>query len=168
MGSGKADIKVFNSDGETRTIEIGRRLAGLLREGDILLMEGELGSGKTTLVRGIMQGLRNGDGSCVKSPSYTIMNIYAPDAYSGASEDASPGLAVRHFDFFRVEDEDDIEELGLNDYWGKGVCIVEWPKKFCRSLPGRIIDIEIGIGEGDYRKIAVSPSGFFETGPGVE
>ena len=143
-------------------MEIGRHLAELLREGDILLMNGDLGSGKTTLVRGIMQGLRNGDDSSVKSPTYTILNIYTPDA----SPDAVPGLTVHHFDFYRVEDEADLEELGLNDYWGVGVSIVEWPKKFCRSLPGRVIGLEIRIGEGDDREIALSPSGFFQGGEG--
>jgi tRNA threonylcarbamoyladenosine biosynthesis protein TsaE len=151
-------------------MEIGRNLAEFLREGDILLLEGELGSGKTTLVRGIMQGLRNGDGSCVKSPSYTILNIYPPeapedvpqDASWDTSHDASPGLVVHHFDFYRVENEADLEELGLNDYWGEGVCVVEWPKRFCHLLPGRIIDLEIVIGEGDQREIALSPIAIFE------
>lgn len=132
-------------------MEIGRHLAGALLEGDVLLLEGELGSGKTTLVRGIMQGLRDGDGSCVKSPSYTILNIYPPETVSG--------LAVHHFDFYRVENEADLEELGLNDYWGKGVSIVEWPKGFCRSLPGRIIGVKFVIGDGDQREIVVTPSG---------
>lgn len=159
MGSTRVGIKVFNSDGEIRTMEIGRNLAGLLREGDILLLEGELGSGKTTLVRGLMQGLRNGEGLFVKSPSYTILNIYAPDSPSD--------LPVHHFDFYRVENEIDLEELGLNDYWGVGLCIVEWPKRFCRSLSGRIVCIEIAIGDGDQREIAVSPSDIFETGRGA-
>ena len=141
-------------------MEIGQDLAALLHVGDILLLEGELGSGKTTLVRGIMQGLRNGDSSSVKSPSYTILNVYPPDT----SGDASTDLTVHHFDFYRVENESDLEELGLNDYWGEGVSIVEWPKRFCRSLPGRIILIDIMIGEGDQREINISPLSVFENG----
>lgn len=96
------------------------------------------------MAKGILHGLRGEGYSGVKSPSYTVLNIY-------------PGVPrVHHFDFYRVDDQADIEELGLNDYWGKGICIVEWPKEFCDFMPGRKIVADITIGDGDRREILIT------------
>lgn len=79
----------------------------------------------------------------VKSPTYTILNVY---------EGTPP---IYHYDFFRVEDAADFVSLGLDDYWEKGISIVEWPKSFCYSLPGRKIDVIIAITGERERTIEV-------------
>lgn len=135
----------FVSGNDGRTEEFGWKIGELLEEGDVVCLTGELGAGKTCLVRGIVSCLqRSAVRSPVKSPSYTILNIY----------EGTP--VVYHFDFYRLEDQDDIEYLGLNDYWGKGVCVVEWPGRLCVSLPGRRIDVIIKITAEMERMIIVS------------
>jgi tRNA threonylcarbamoyladenosine biosynthesis protein TsaE len=133
----------FKTTSEKETEEAGASLFKSLKEGDVILLHGELGAGKTCFVRGLMSAVQTGGGDLVKSPTYTILNIYnAP-------------LTVYHYDFYRVDDEKDIRELGLDEYWGKGICIVEWPKNFCGSLPGRKIDVMIGLGVGSDREIEI-------------
>lgn len=130
---------------EEETVAFARELAAGLRAGDVLCLSGELGAGKTAFVRGLVDGLRGaGGGAPVKSPTYTILNIY---------EGVPP---IHHFDFYRVENAGDITALGLDDYWGKGISIVEWPKSFCYSLPGRIINVTVGITGQNERTIEVS------------
>ncbi len=133
------------TQGEEETASFAAVFASALREGDVVCLYGELGAGKTAFARGLLQGLRGAAGaSAVKSPTYTILNVY---------EGRPP---VHHFDFYRVEDVVDIAALGLDEYWGNGICIVEWPKSFCYSLPGRKIDVNITITTRNERVIEVT------------
>jgi len=104
---------------EAATIAAGVKLAKLLRPGDVIAMTGDLGAGKTTLVRGLLQALGH-DGE-VPSPSFAIVQPY---------EDVDP--PVWHADLYRVEDVAELTELGL-DSLGDGVLVVEWPE---RAGPG--------------------------------
>ena len=104
---------------EAATIAAGVKLAKLLRPGDVITMTGDLGAGKTTLVRGLLQALGH-DGE-VPSPSFAIVQPY---------EDVDP--PVWHADLYRVEDVAELTELGL-DSLGDGVLVVEWPE---RAGPG--------------------------------
>ncbi len=104
---------------ESATIAAGEKLAKLLRPGDVIAMTGDLGAGKTTLVRGLLQALGH-DGE-VPSPSFAIVQPY---------EDVDP--PVWHADLYRVEDVAELAELGL-DSLGGGVLVVEWPE---RAGPG--------------------------------
>ncbi|MBI3795190.1 MAG: tRNA (adenosine(37)-N6)-threonylcarbamoyltransferase complex ATPase subunit type 1 TsaE [Nitrospinae bacterium] len=122
---------VIKTTGEGETERAGERFASTLREGDVVFLHGELGAGKTCFTRGVLSALHRDGGTKVKSPTYAILNIY----------EGSP--VVYHYDFYRVENEKDIYALGLDDYWGRGICIIEWPKNFCNSLPGRKIDVII-------------------------
>jgi len=133
----------FTSLSQIETELFGEKFAESLVEGDIVLLNGNLGAGKTALARGIAKGLH---GTCgdVKSPSYTLLNIYEGEP------------ALYHFDFYRIEEGDDITELGLDDYWGKGVSIVEWPKSFCENIQGRKIEITIETIGGNKRKIKIN------------
>jgi len=130
---------ILETPDEQKTEEAGASLAPLLREGDVVLLHGELGAGKTCFARGILSALHHDGGMRAKSPTYTILNIY----------DGVPN--VYHYDFYRVEDGGDIVALGLDDFWGKGICLVEWPKSFCYSLPGRKIDVSIALTGGGRR-----------------
>jgi len=151
------------SSSEEETEELAAKLAARLKPGDNVCLYGELGAGKTCFARGIVSSLRRGRATPaeqaapdaqaapdprdvpVKSPSYTLLNIY----------EGNP--KIYHFDFYRIDNDDEIMELGLDEYWGgDGICIVEWPKGFCASLPGRTIDVIIDFTENMKRKIKVS------------
>ena len=102
-------------DDEAATLSFGARLAGLLKVGDVVTMTGDLGAGKTTLVRGLLQAL--GHEGEVPSPSFAIVQPY---------EELDP--PVWHADLYRVEDRSELAELGL-DALGDSVLIVEWPER---------------------------------------
>lgn len=100
---------------EPATLEIGRKLAALLKAGDVVTLSGPLSAGKTTLVRGLLQAL--GHQGEVPSPSFALVQPY---------ETVEPPLW--HIDLYRVEHVADIDELGLEDIREDGVLIVEWPE----------------------------------------
>ena len=105
------------------TIAHGRTIAATLRRGDVLALCGDLGAGKTHFAKGILSGLQ-GDAP-VTSPTFTLIHEY-------------PGgrLPVYHFDFYRLEDEDEALKIGLDEYLdGDGVCLIEWADKFPALLP---------------------------------
>ena len=105
----------MNLADEAATVDAGARLARLVRPGDVVTMTGDLGAGKTTLVRGLLQALGH-DGE-VPSPSFAIVQPY---------EDLDP--PVWHADLYRVEDPSELAELGL-DSLGDSLLIVEWPER---------------------------------------
>ena len=107
----------------TATSRLGSRLAGCLEPGMRLYFRGELGSGKTTLIRGLLRGL--GTREKVKSPTYTLVELYVTSR-----------LNLYHFDFYRFLDESEFAEAGLDDYFrGEGVCLAEWPERAGNALP---------------------------------
>lgn len=105
------------------TIALGRTIGATLRRGDVLALCGELGAGKTHFVKGVAAGLEAN--SAVTSPTFTLIHEY-------------PGgrLPIYHFDFYRLDDEDEALKIGLDEYLdGDGVCLVEWGDKFPALLP---------------------------------
>ncbi len=131
------------SDGDTRAL--GARLARLLRRGDVIALRGELGAGKTTLVRGLIQALL-GPEEEVPSPTYTLVQAY--DA---------PDFPVWHFDLYRLETADDILELGW-DETQDGVALIEWPERAGAYLPVNRLDVFLEIS-GDGRRARLEPGG---------
>mgnify|MGYP000436070709 CR=1 FL=1 len=133
---------------EEDMVRLGMSLAALLKGDEIIYLQGELGAGKTTLVRGILKGL--GFTGRVTSPTFTLMNVY----------DSRP--PVYHFDFYRLEGGD-LTDLGLEDYLGKkGITIIEWPEIGASALPGDALIIKIELADGDYdreRIVNISASG---------
>jgi len=116
---------------EVDTERLGAALAPQLRPGLVLFLHGELGTGKTTLVRGVLRGL--GYTGAVKSPTYTLVEPYQMG-----------GLAIYHFDLYRLNDPEELEFLGMRDYLeGKGVCLVEWAERGAGVLPVPDVDIAI-------------------------
>ena len=110
------------------TIQLGRLLGKQLQAGDILALIGELGSGKTCLTRGICQGLDVSDE--VTSPTFVLINEY------------HGRLPVYHFDFYRLNSEEEIWDLGIEDYLNRdGVCIIEWAERGLSLLPADHLDI---------------------------
>lgn len=102
---------------EAATLDLGRRLAAALRPGDVVWLEGDLGAGKTTLVRGLLRAA--GDSGAVKSPTYTLVEVHPVS-----------GIYFYHFDFYRFNQPEEYLDAGLDEYFsGNGVCLVEWPDK---------------------------------------
>ena len=105
------------------TLKLGRAVGNVLKAGDILLLEGDLGAGKTTFTQGLADGL--GVDEFVNSPTFVIINEY----YSGK-------LPLYHMDLYRLEDEAQLYDLGVEEYFfGNGVSVVEWPEIAVPLLP---------------------------------
>ena len=116
---------------ETETTEIGSKLASCLKGGEVIYLKGELGTGKTTLVRGVLNRL--GHTGNVKSPTYTIVEPYLIDSH-----------VIYHFDLYRLDDPEELESLGIRDYCdGQSICFFEWPEKGGNILPNADINLEL-------------------------
>ena len=107
---------IVTLDDETVTAELGARIAAMLRQGDVVALSGELGAGKTALARAILRAL--GVTGHVPSPTFTLVQAYE-----------TPGLLVHHFDLYRIEDEHELHELGLDDAKEEGAVLIEWPDR---------------------------------------
>jgi len=123
-------------------LELGKRLAQLLTVGDVVALTGDLGAGKTTLSRGIIQALC-GDIE-VPSPTYTIVQTYD-----------CAGFELWHCDLYRLDRPDDIFELGLFEAMEENVCLIEWPDKMGDHLIGSALTLDIQF-DGDGRMITLS------------
>jgi tRNA threonylcarbamoyladenosine biosynthesis protein TsaE len=116
-------VATFTSNSPAETEAIGRQLAQDLVVGSVLALKGGLGSGKTLFVKGLVAGL--GSSADATSPTFTIVHEYRGGC-----------LPVYHFDFFRLESREDIERLGLDDYFfGDGVSVIEWADRFPEVIP---------------------------------
>jgi tRNA threonylcarbamoyladenosine biosynthesis protein TsaE len=117
-------VATFISNSESETIAFGRDRAVQLRAGSLFALAGDVGTGKTQFVKGLVAGL--GSSAAVTSPTFTILH-----EYSGGR------LPVYHFDFYRLESRDGALRLGLDDYFfGDGVSVVEWADRFRELIPG--------------------------------
>ncbi len=128
---------------EAEMKSFGLKLADVLKPGDIVCLSGDLGAGKTTLTKSIAAGL--GIEDYVTSPSYTIVNEY------------EGRLALYHFDVYRINDIEEMYELGYEEYfYGQGVCVIEWAGMIEELLPENIVWIEIYQGESfEERKLHI-------------
>lgn len=105
----------FISKNVEDTYELANKIASKLNGGDVILLNGDLGAGKTTFTKGLAKAL--GVEEVVTSPTFTFMKEY------------HGRIPLYHFDMYRVEDEDELYELGLNEYlYMQGVCVIEWNK----------------------------------------
>ena len=138
---------ITKSAAETRAL--GEKLAGRLQPGDVLLLEGDLGAGKSELTRGIAKGL--GVTETVTSPSFTILNVYEGGR-----------LRMYHFDWYRLQGAGEIWEAGLDEYLGQdGVTLIEWAERAPECVPERFLRVHFEKGEGDVRHISFQPQGSF-------
>ena len=119
----------FISHSEKETIDFAKKLATNLKIGDIVVLNGDLGSGKTKFTEGILSfyGLENE----ISSPTFTIVNEYKKD-----------DLSIFHFDVYRLEDVDEFYEIGGDEYFDKGICVIEWGKFISDALPSNYIEID--------------------------
>lgn len=123
------------------TQNIAKNLAKTLSGGEAILLNGDLGAGKTTFTKGLVKGL--GGKKTVVSPTFTIMHSY---------DDTR--IPVYHFDMYRIADEDELYELGLEEYlYENGVAVIEW-NKFSR-LPEKTVTVNIVLKGGNEREIEI-------------
>lgn len=139
-------LEQLESFGEKDTLEIGRSVAERCCPGDVVLLNGDLGTGKTVFAKGFALGL--GISDPVSSPTFTIVQVY-----EGGK------LTLYHFDVYRIADLEEMDEIGYEDYfYGNGVCLVEWADLIRELLPERVMkvtlqkDLEKGF---DYRSITI-------------
>jgi tRNA threonylcarbamoyladenosine biosynthesis protein TsaE len=127
---------------EDATLNLGRVLAKYLQPGLTIFLQGDLGAGKTTLMRGVLRGL-NFEGR-VKSPTYTLVESYSISS-----------LYLYHFDLYRFKHEQEWLDAGFNELFNeRNICFVEWPERARTLLPEADITIELAV-EGDGRRVNI-------------
>lgn len=121
------------------TERLGRALAALLRRGDVVALFGDLGAGKTSLARALIRALPGPEGSAeeeVPSPTFTLVQVY----------ERAPA-PVWHFDLYRIEDPEEIHELGLSEALAEGITLIEWPERLGDLLPTAALCVTLGFVE---------------------
>lgn len=135
---------------ETATIRLGQRLARGLAAGDVVLLDGDLGAGKTVLARAIIRA-RAGAAIDVPSPTFNLVIPYD-----------LPGLPLWHFDLYRLEHPDDAAEIGLDEAMAEGACLVEWPGRLGARRPVHALTVRLAIAGNGRRAILDGPDALLE------
>ena len=138
----------FTTHSAEETTAVGRELAGQLKPGSIVLLRGDLGAGKTTLVKGIAEAFHAAAAEDVTSPTFTLIHEYR------GSE-----VALYHIDLYRIDTQRELDTLALDDLLGpKSILLMEWGEKFERFRRERDAEIVIEYLGGDDRRISFSKS----------
>ena len=125
------------------THKIGRRIGAKAQSGDVLLLVGDLGAGKTTLTQGILWGL--GGTEYARSPTFVLVNEYPAR------------LTMYHMDLYRLNSIEEIEALGLDDYlYGNDLCVVEWADKAPGYFPVNHAVVQLEVIDDQTRRVTVS------------
>lgn len=127
---------------EQATLDLGAALASRLSAGQCVYLSGDLGAGKTTLVRGLLRAL--GHGGSVKSPTYTLVEPYEVG-----------GVHIYHFDLYRLGDPEELEMIGIRDYFdGHALCVLEWPERGSGVIPTPDLTVTLAVEkQGRYAKL---------------
>lgn len=141
-------MRVYQTGSEQETIALGVRLAKQLPLRAVVLLIGPLGAGKTTLAKGLVEGLGAADPDEVSSPTFTLVHEYGV------------GPKVYHVDLYRIERPAELETLGIEDLMdADAIMLVEWGERFPALWPQDRVEIEIVPGDGDRREIRVRSAG---------
>ena len=123
------------------TAAIARKVASLLRPCDIVLLRGDLGTGKSTFARALIQALC-GKNTEVPSPTFTLVQTYE-----------TPAFILRHFDLYRLKHPEEVYELGIEEAYAHGVSLIEWPERLGAILPKEALEIEFSYGSHENERI---------------
>ena len=136
------------SHSSTQTEQLGAQLGNLLSPGSFVALQGDLGGGKTCFTRGVVAAAAPRSAHLVASPTYAIMSSY-------------PGTPpVYHFDFYRLSGENEIAELGFEEYfYGDGICIVEWSERLGELMPSDSLKVAFAYDSENVRTITLTASG---------
>lgn len=131
------------------TVRLGKKIGKHLKKGDVIALSGELGSGKTQLIKGFAKGIGISDSRYVTSPSFTFINEY------------KGRISLYHIDLYRLKDEKEALELGLEEFLfgDKGAVAVEWAEKICSILPEEVLWIKLNYSGKFNRSIEIQPRG---------
>jgi tRNA threonylcarbamoyladenosine biosynthesis protein TsaE len=138
--SGKLVIPLAGPDATAR---LATELARLLRAGDVVALEGDLGAGKTAFARSVIRALTARDEE-VPSPTFTLVQIYE-----------APDFDIWHFDLYRLEKPEDAFELGIEDAIADGLTLIEWPDRMGSWLPRDRLTVELNFGAAENDRIAI-------------
>lgn len=128
---------------------LGAWLARRLLPGDVILLRGNLGAGKTTFARGLIKQLTKG--AEVPSPTFTLVQTYQTDDFE-----------IWHFDLYRLQDESEIWELGIEEALEDGVCLIEWPQNIAGLLNGTELEVTLRF-DGKGRTVKFKGDELWET-----
>ena len=136
-------VKEFISNNEQETLDFAGKFAMELRGGDIVLLDGDLGAGKTVFTKGLVSKLSNGKITAV-SPTFVIVNVY----------DTVP--QINHFDLYRISDSSELDAIGAEEYlYSNNVSVVEWPSRAMDIFPETAIRVYIEKLDNDKRLIKI-------------
>lgn len=121
-------MKKLISESEEDTKLIGKEFATRLNKGDVVVLTGELGAGKTKFTEGILQFYKLD--AEISSPTFNIVNEYSNES-----------VIIYHFDVYRLEDEEEFYAIGGEEYFEKGICLIEWGEMFAGVLPNKYIQV---------------------------
>lgn len=137
----------FFSHSSEQTRRLGMRLGAHLQAGDVICLQGELGTGKTTFVQGLAVGWGSLD--AVSSPTFVLVNVYR----------RADGGQLFHFDTYRLESTPEAEELDLDTMLGSGPLVIEWPERMAGVLPSERLWIKLDYVDEDRRELTFQPEG---------
>lgn len=139
---------IFESTDVEQTLRLGNLLGTLLAPGDVIALVGELGAGKTTLVKGIARGLGVADKRAVKSPTFSLIHRY------------EGRIPIHHFDVYRLKGTQEMFDLGSDEMiYGDGVAIIEWADKVPECLPEKHLEITLSLVSNHERTIQLRSYG---------
>jgi tRNA threonylcarbamoyladenosine biosynthesis protein TsaE len=138
-------MKTFQTHSAEETTELGRRLSADLKPGSIVLLRGDLGAGKTTMVKGIAEGFQAAKAEDVTSPTFTLIHEYR-----------GPAVSLYHIDLYRIDTQRELDTLALDDLMtSQSILLIEWGEKFERFAKERDVEIAIEHRGGDDRVITI-------------
>jgi len=136
-------MKTFTTHSAEETTELGRKLAAEIKPGSVVLLRGELGAGKTTMVKGIAEGFHAAEAAGVTSPTFTLIHEYRGQE-----------MTVYHIDLYRIDTQRELDTLALDDLMdSNSILLIEWGEKFERFAKERDVEIALAHRGGDERLI---------------
>jgi tRNA threonylcarbamoyladenosine biosynthesis protein TsaE len=138
-------MKTFHTHSAEETTDLGRQFAAELKPGSVVLLRGDLGAGKTTLVKGIAEGFNAAEAEAVTSPTFTLIHEYR-----------GPEVTLYHIDLYRIDTQRELDTLALDDLMEPNtILLIEWGEKFERFRKERDVEIAIDHLGADERRLSL-------------